>query len=257
MDLILAPYREVDSTMNVAKHLAESAKNPGLVVLAEKQTDGRGRIEGRSWAGSEGASLLMTLCLRGDFSGVEAIPLKIGLAVLAVLSGYGNGAALFRIKWPNDIMGLKLDDGTQGGYRKLGGLLCEVSNGWLFAGIGLNVKKSAYPEALAASATSIEEALGWKTGEIPASFPGMGDLALAIGEAAAASLKKKEWRGDYLRAMWSLGEEILFSVGHPENGQTKAGRIEGIDDSGRLLLRGEDGEIEAYWSGEISGLRKR
>lgn len=257
MDFIIAPYREVNSTMDTAKHLAEGAKHPGLIVLAESQSAGRGRIEGRSWAGSAGASLFMTLCLRGDFSTVPAIPLRIGLAVLEVLARFETRPATFRIKWPNDIMGLGLADGDRGSYRKLGGLLCEASNGWLFAGIGLNVKKSAYPEALAASATSIEETLGWNIGEIPASFPGMGDLALAIGQAAVGFLEKKEWSGEYLRAMWSLGQEISFSIGHPENRMTKAGRIEGVDESGRLLLRGEDGDIEAYWSGEISGLRKR
>ncbi|MFA5853171.1 MAG: biotin--[acetyl-CoA-carboxylase] ligase [Spirochaetales bacterium] len=257
MDFIIARYPEVDSTMDEAKRLAGNAKEPRLIVLAERQTAGRGRIEGRSWTGSAGASMLMTLCLRGDFSSVAAMPLRIGLAVRDVLSEFGNTSATFQVKWPNDVMGMTIVDNKLNGYRKLGGLLCEVSNGWLFAGIGLNVKKSAYPKALAASATSMEEALDWKTGEIPASFPGMSDLALAIGQAAAAYLEKKEWRGEYLRAMWSLGEEIFFSIGHPEIGQTRVGRIEGVDDSGRLLLRGEDGELEAYWSGEISGLRNR
>jgi len=257
MDFIIARYPEVDSTMEVAKSLAENAQTPRLIVVAERQTAGRGRIEGRSWTGSAGASLLMTLCLRGDFSGVEAIPLRIGLAVHDVLSGFGNAASPFLIKWPNDIMGLAIVDDKRSGYRKLGGLLCEVSNGWLFAGIGLNVRKSAYPETLATSATSIEEVLGWKAGEMPASFPGMDNVALAIGQAAAAYLEKKEWREDYLRTMWGLGDEIRFSVGHPESGQARGGRIEGVDDSGRLLLRSEAGDVEAYWSGEISGLRKR
>lgn len=250
-------YPEVTSTMDAAKNLAQNARWPRLIVLADRQTAGRGRIEGRSWEGVPGASLFMTLCMNGDYASTAAIPLRIGLAVYDVLSGFGNTASTFLIKWPNDIMGLTCVDDKRSGYRKLGGLLCEVSNGWLFAGIGLNIGKSAYTDTLASTATSIEEALGWKAGEKSSTFPGTDAFALAIGQAAAIRLNRKEWREDYIASMWGLGDSVHFLVGHPKNGQIQTGTIEGVDDSGRLLLRGESGDVEAYWSGEISGLRKR
>jgi len=81
------------------------------------------------------------------------------------------------------------------------------------------------------------------------------DLAIAMAEAAVSRLEDKDWREDYEKALWGIGEEIGFMVGHPERGDQKKGIIQGIDNSGRLLLLGEKGEAEAFWSGEISSLK--
>ncbi|MFA6365687.1 MAG: biotin--[acetyl-CoA-carboxylase] ligase [Candidatus Hydrogenedentales bacterium] len=257
----LRRFATVGSTMDIARSLIAREAESGLIVTADAQIAGRGRIEGRSWEAGPGTSLLMTLCLKGDFSAVEAPSLRIGLAVRDVLSGFTPSRIL--IKWPNDIMGLSvIEDEARPRFRKLGGLLCETTGGWLLAGIGINLRKESYPEALKEKATSLDEVacLMQAKQEPPGSpnpdkMPETDWLALAIAEAAVSRLEDKDWREDYEEALWGIGERIGFRVGHPERGDEKKGIIRGIDSSGRLLLLGENGEAEAFWSGEISSLK--
>ena len=255
MDFRMHHFAEIDSTMNVAKDLIDQSPCPKMIVLADRQTLGRGRIEGRSWKGEAGASLLMTLCLKGDFAGQEAIPLKVGMAVREILSGFAGDPAepVFRIKWPNDIMGLGREDGPCWG--KLGGILCELSRGWLFAGIGLNLRKEAYSDDLSDSATSLEEVAAFVGGEKPFLLPNVEELAKSIAYTVVLRLEKERWREDYERTMWGREREISFLVGHPESGAMRQGRIAGVDESGRLLLSDGSGKTEAFWSGEIYRLR--
>jgi len=255
MDIRLARYAELVSTMDMARTLIGSLADSGLIVLADMQTGGRGRLEGRTWEGARGSSLFMTLCLKGDFSASRALPLRIGLAVHEVLSASAL-SSVFGIKWPNDIMGRNPSrPGSQGflGFGKLGGILCETAGQWLLAGIGINLRKSAYSPLLGASATSLEEVLG-KNAE-GGGEPDIPALCMSFGKAAAARLEKPEWHDEYERNMIGIGGEVRFMAGHPGSGLVKSGRIVGVDDSGRLLLSAEDGTVEAFWSGEISGLR--
>ena len=255
MGIPLLRFGRIDSTMKKARDLIRESPGDAFIVMADEQTEGRGRIEGRTWAGSSGESLLMTLCLKGDFSQSEALPLKIGLAVHAVLSELAP--ARIRIKWPNDIMGQFLQNQaprTSNGFRKLGGLLCEGSGAWLLAGIGLNLGPKAYSPALQSSATSLAEVAGTVHVGERIKLPDAEILATMTGEAALAWLKNDGWREEYQKAMWALGEDVSFIVGHPDHGLTRRGTILGIDDSGRLLLEDEIGGVEAFWSGEISSI---
>lgn len=255
MGIPLLRFGRIDSTMKKARDLIRESPGDAFIVMADEQTEGRGRIEGRTWAGSFGESLLMTLCLKGDFSQSEAPPLKIGLAVHAILSEIAP--ARIRIKWPNDIMGQRLQGqapGTSSSFRKLGGLLCENSGGWLLAGIGLNLGPHAYSPALHSGATSLAEVVGTLHAEEEIKFADAETLASATGEAALAWLKTDSWREEYQKAMWAIGEDVRFIVGHPDHGLTRQGRMLGIDGSGRLLLEDERGGVEAFWSGEISSI---
>ncbi|HWR12064.1 MAG TPA: biotin--[acetyl-CoA-carboxylase] ligase [Rectinemataceae bacterium] len=255
MDFHIRRYAAVGSTMDLARSLIASGEDSGLIVLADRQTAGRGRIEGRSWRNGTGTSLLMTLCLKGDFLSVKAPPLRIGLAVYDVLSKLA--LSCLRVKWPNDIVGLGgAGDMEKPGFRKLCGLLCETTGGWFLAGIGVNLRRGSYPDTLKDKATSLDEIASAMAGPNPSEIPDTDALALAISEAAAIRLEDEGWRKEYEKAMWGMGEEIDFIVGHPERGDLKRGKIVGIDGMGRLLLAAERGDIEAFWSGEISSLRK-
>ncbi|PKL05849.1 MAG: biotin--[acetyl-CoA-carboxylase] ligase [Spirochaetae bacterium HGW-Spirochaetae-9] len=248
-------FGRIDSTMKKARELVRGSTGESCIVMADEQTAGRGRIEGRKWEGALGASLLMTLCLKSDLSMSEALPLKIGLAVHTVLSELAPSS--IRIKWPNDIMGLcPQDDFPLGSshFRKLGGLLCETSGAWILAGVGLNLGPNAYPPALHSKATSLAEVAAAAQPERRATLPDAQSLALTIGEVALEWLKNDDWRDEYQKAMWALGENVGFIVGHPDNGVTRQGTILGIDGSGRLLFKDEKGVVEAFGSGEISSL---
>lgn len=281
MDFSIRHFAEVGSTMETAKVLIGEGLPSPAIIMADRQSSGRGRIEGRRWEGAAGASLLMTLCLRGDAASLPAPPLRVGLGVIDALSRLAGAA--FSIKWPNDIMGWRAGDlaaeaadgatdaPRPASWGKLGGLLCEVCGEWFLAGIGLNLRPAAYPAELAAAATSVEEAAiarrrheggtpGGRSGASAAAdaFPWLEDaetLAAAIGEAVVQRLGDDGWRAGYERLLWARGEEVNFVVGHPERDDVRRGRIRGVDDVGRLVLAMPGGAEEAFWSGEISSVR--
>jgi len=269
MDFSIRHFAEVGSTMETAKELIREGLSSPAIILADRQSSGRGRIEGRRWEGAAGASLLMTLCLRGKAASQSAPPLRVGLGVVDVLSR--NAGPAFSIKWPNDIMGLRSGsspaDRQPAPWGKLGGLLCEVCGEWFLAGIGLNLKPAAYPAELATAAASVEEAAAAFRGEGGMNQDGnvgakalawledAETLAAAIGEAVYGRLGDEGWRADYERLLWARGEEVNFVAGHPERGEVRRGRIRGVDDAGRLVLILPGGAEESFWSGEISGVR--
>lgn len=143
-------YREVESTMEEARRLAEEGFTGA--VVAERQTRGRGR-RGRAWLSPEGG-LYLTLVVR-PFWPAERLPLlSLGAAVAVARTLeelYGLAVAL---KWPNDIL-------FEG--RKLGGLLLEASfrQGrpvYVLIGLGLNLNTPVSP--LEPRAVALCEILG-------------------------------------------------------------------------------------------------
>ena len=105
----------------------------GTVVLADRQTAGRGR-SGRTWTSEPGLGLWMTVLHRPvDVSGFDVLSLRIGLLVAPVLDRFADGRVT--LKWPNDVLIER---------RKLAGLLVEArwresSLEWVAIGIGVNV----------------------------------------------------------------------------------------------------------------------
>ena len=240
--------------MDLARILAQSEKGDGLVVMADSQMAGRGRIESRTWSDSPGASLLFTIGIRNIAQDLAALPLRVGLALADALSSAFPGLEL-RLKWPNDLMASSpAEAGSDAGdFRKLGGILCEAAGDWFFAGVGINLSRKAYPDSLAAKATSIcqvlgrhDEALGSEARE---------ELALAAGLSLLARLADPDWRKAYEKRLWAVGEEVVFTIGHPMTGRSECGTILGIDEFGHLLLSAPGGGTMSHASGEISGLK--
>lgn len=111
------------------------------VLLAERQTGGRGRL-GRAWSSPLAANLYLSLACAfdGGLARLGGLALVAGVAVAEALHALGHGAV--RLKWPNDLV---VADAEGGGLRKLGGLLVEgggEQGGPVRAvlGIGLNVR---------------------------------------------------------------------------------------------------------------------
>ena len=115
---------------------------PGSVFVAERQTDGRGRLDHR-WHASPGANLTFSVVLGAhpDPAQNATLPLVAGLAVAEAL---GPG---FAVKWPNDVYF---------GERKICGILCERDGDNVIVGIGVNVNETAFPPELARQATSLK-----------------------------------------------------------------------------------------------------
>lgn len=146
--------KEVDSTNRLARNLAYQGAREGTLVIAENQTQGKGRM-GRRWDSKPGLGVWFSLILRPQVS-MEALA---GITILAavVLSKAIDATCRFRpeIKWPNDLV-------FQG--RKLAGILAEVSGEidrihYVVLGIGINVNHRAddFPPDLAEKAGSLAQ----------------------------------------------------------------------------------------------------
>lgn len=148
-------FESVDSTNERARELAESGAPAGTVVVAEEQTEGRGRA-GRRWHSPAGAGVYLSVLFRPDrIENPVLLQLLAGLGVAAELDADFDGLEP-AVKWPNDLVA---------GDRKFGGVLSEAAweedtPRYLVVGTGVNVRlPEDLPEELAEGATAMEEAL--------------------------------------------------------------------------------------------------
>jgi BirA family transcriptional regulator, biotin operon repressor / biotin---[acetyl-CoA-carboxylase] ligase len=215
--------RSTDSTNERARALASAGAPHGTLVTAREQMAGRGR-QGRRWIAPPGSSLLMSLVLRDP---VPSLPLAAAVAVCDV------AGPETLVKWPNDVVVARGDS-----LAKLAGILVEgrPQESWAVLGIGLNVamRLEELPEDLRLTAATL--------GESPAAIePTLRRLLDALERRLAASLGEvlEAWRArDAL-----LGHEIAWSGGR--------GRADGIDGTGRLVVREADGRRTTLQAGEV------
>jgi BirA family biotin operon repressor/biotin-[acetyl-CoA-carboxylase] ligase len=147
-------YRdETGSTNTEALRLALEGTPEGTVVVADAQTEGRGRLD-RTWESPPSKNLYLSVVLRPDIPAVSAslVPLMTGVAVADVVSQHCPGRV--RLKWPNDVLV---------GGKKICGMLTEMRTRgdrveFLIVGIGLNVnmRKLDFPPGLRDTATSLQ-----------------------------------------------------------------------------------------------------
>jgi BirA family transcriptional regulator, biotin operon repressor / biotin---[acetyl-CoA-carboxylase] ligase len=148
----LLQLEEATSTNDVAKEMALQGAAEGLVVVAARQTKGRGR-RGRVWESPPGAGLYFSALLRPGWPAAEAPWLGVLAGLAACQAARSLGAARATVKWPNDVM----VDG-----RKLGGVLVEprIAAGrveFAVLGIGINVVQEDWPPGLRDTAVSLRQ----------------------------------------------------------------------------------------------------
>ena len=146
----------VDSTNQEARRIASQEACDGLIVLAGRQSAGRGRM-GRSWSNGGDDAIAMSIVLRPSIKPENVSMLTI-IAALAVSEGIEKACGLKTdIKWPNDL---------KHNGRKLCGILSEsVFSGndfFSIIGIGINVNTEIFPEELKDIAASITQYTGKK-----------------------------------------------------------------------------------------------
>lgn len=143
-------YEETDTTNNRARELALEGAPEGTLVVAEKQTAGRGR-RGKVWESPLGTGIWMSLVLRPQIAPAEAsvLTLLCGLATAEAIEAETGLSA--GIKWPNDIL--------INGKKAVGILTemdCEMSEvHFVIPGIGINVNTASFPPEIAEIATSL------------------------------------------------------------------------------------------------------
>jgi len=213
-------YSDVGSTNDIAGTLADQDSAEGLVVLADRQTAGRGRL-GRSWASPSGAGIYVSVILRPSAAAARLLTLAAGVAVTdGIASATGLSA---HVKWPNDV---------HVGGRKLAGVLAEGTATHVVLGIGINVQPAAYPPDVAARATSIEAELG---------RPVERGLVLAECLAALDSRYRElhETRGETIVESWRMRAAPMLGrrVEWESAGERHTGLAENIDEDGALIVK--------------------
>lgn len=145
-------FDELPSTNDKAHELAEQGALHGEVVIAEKQTAGRGR-QGRQWVTLPRKSLAFSVILKPSLPPQRAPEITLAAAVAVAEAARGLGAAGARIKWPNDVE-------CKG--RKLCGLLTElradadrIKQAILGVGFNVSLEMRDLPEELRPIATSL------------------------------------------------------------------------------------------------------
>ena len=221
------------STNDDAKTAARDGAPHGATWVAETQDKGRGR-QGRSWVSPPGENLLFSVLLRVRCAPARVPPLALvaGLAVRDAVARHVDGDRV-RIKWPNDVV--ILDRSGNAGFKKVAGVLVEsaVSGAQVehvVVGVGLNVHTRAFPDELAALATSVAlEAAG------PAP-----ERAILLADVLAALDRDVELvahRGLGLVHARIEAADVLRGRAVEVDGRP-GGVAEGIDADGRLLVRG-------------------
>lgn len=200
----------------------------GMVLVAEEQTRGRGRM-GRDWVAPPRAGLLFSFLLRPAAVPVPRqswLPLMAGVAVAASLRGAISGNVM--LKWPNDVIV---------GGRKLAGILAEATGDAVVIGIGLNVSNAedelppAAPGRLPATSLRL---LGARQLDREPLLTG---ILLAFERRYLAWRKAKgnpaEVRSEYKSMCETLGHEVR--VERP-GGQVLTGDAVDVDSEGRLIV---------------------
>jgi BirA family transcriptional regulator, biotin operon repressor / biotin---[acetyl-CoA-carboxylase] ligase len=219
---------------------ARAGAAEGLVLVAEEQTAGRGRL-GRTWSAPAGAALTFSVLLRP--AGVPPtrlgwLPLLTGVAVAAAVRDQADVPA--SLKWPNDVLV---------GERKLAGILAEAHGDAVVVGVGLNVTLSR-AELPVPTATSllIEDAASTDRAALLAAI--LTELAQRY-RTWRAGPDAPELRADYLRWSATVGREVRVEL---PGGAQLSGTAEDVDEVGRLVVRAP-GHLVRVGAGDVVHVR--
>jgi len=230
-------HEETESTNDDARRAAEAGEQEGLVVIADVQTAGRGRMS-RTWTSPPGRDILFSVLLRPDVTDLPKMPLVAGLAVARTLDAFTDQPVT--LKWPNDV---RVAD------RKISGSLVESGSSktgyFAIVGTGVNVNMDAvaHPE-IAEIATSLRTL----TGESVSRREVMRKLLFEMDRIYSSPEQMGRLVSDWSSRLETIGQEIDVRWG----GEFIHGVAEGVDETGRLLLRDGGGELRLLEAGEVT-----
>ena len=268
---------EVDSTNSYLKGRNDLLQQHGLVVIADMQTSGRGRV-GREFVSLRGKNLTFSVVLHPELplGEIQVLSLLASVAVSRVLEKYLNK---IRLKWPNDVLVCE---------KKICGILLEAitipeqSFPVLVMGIGLNTKGclNDYPEELQDIVTTIESEISrnFKIVSETETAPDLEnetvfqqlllELECCMEEFSGGSENLRELNNsasgysallqEWLQRAQAIGRKV-HSLRDAEEEMAKdtgtVGTIEGLTKDGYLQIRTETGHIMTHVSGDILDMR--
>ena len=236
-------FREIDSTNIRAKDLAAGGASEGTVVVAEKQTKGKGR-RGRSWFSPRGDGIYASLILRPAIPPGEASRITLMTAVAVAETLLSLTQLEVRIKWPNDIL-------ING--KKIAGILTEISTGmeevdYIVVGLGINVNtpSESFPEEIRGKATSILIETGRQFSRallIRACLRWYENYYEMFKKGGFESVMRR-WR----ELADIGGQRIMVDV----IGKKYIGEVQDVDNDGVLILKDNLGRYHRILSGDIT-----
>jgi BirA family transcriptional regulator, biotin operon repressor / biotin---[acetyl-CoA-carboxylase] ligase len=213
----------VESTNDEVRQLAQSGAADGMIVLAERQTAGRGR-RGAAWFSPPGESLAFSILVRPEEPKAlwPRLALAAGLSVAEAVEASGLQAG---IKWPNDVWI---------GRKKAAGILVEAGSDFAVVGIGLNINSTRFPPEVEKIATSmrIEAGHEFKRSEV-------------LGEIIRIFARRRTQIGqDFGELVSAVSTRCVLTgrrVSLTTAGGQRVGKMSGIAPGGELLLQTAEG----------------
>ena len=242
-------HEAVGSTQDLALERLHGGTGPGLVVVADAQTAGRGR-RGRSWRdavqGPDGpANLAVTAVVdvpgQGIGPGAGLVPFAAGLAVA---DAYADAGVTPALKWPNDVLL---------GGRKAAGILVERhtvrGSDVLLIGCGLDLDwRGVVRSDDSADWTSLAEAIDGPVDRVALLVVLLTGLGRHVGRLGTQPAQVLE---DYRHRCATLGERVRVAL---PDGTSRTGRAVELGSDGRLLIDGDDGPFEVT-AGDVAHVR--
>jgi BirA family biotin operon repressor/biotin-[acetyl-CoA-carboxylase] ligase len=232
----LLTYANIASTQDAARQIALDGHSLPFAVIAETQSEGRGR-RGKSWDSPPGG-LWLTLALA--VPSAETVRQSAMAAAHAVASVVLTETGIRTlVKWPNDLLVKR---------RKVCGILAEtlVQSGTttLLVGIGVNVNNIVPPDQLPRAA-SLREELGHSIDlqHLCASVLNMVEL-----DMNTLILRGFDTFGPWIDANLALRDELVTVE---FNDQRESGRVAGLSRTGALLLKNPDGSLKEVDAGSV------
>lgn len=244
-------YAQLGSTNDITRERARAGQPEGLVVLADEQVAGRGRL-GRGWAAPPGSSLLLSVLLRPAWLAPADAFLLTMLAGVALCAAVEQAAPMHAaLKWPNDLL-----LPTPAGLRKAAGVLSELDLvgdriGWVVLGMGINVNWAPQGVVdgrdLGQQATSLSAALGQPVER----------LALLRALLVQLDREYSALRGGQRQRLFERWRARLATLGLPVQVRMPAGELHGtaedVEPSGALRIRDADGTLHTVFAGDVGG----
>jgi len=240
-------FSETTSTNDVAERLATDGVEEGVVVFAESQTRGRGRL-GRTWVSTPRTGLWFSILLRPRLTPQAVTRLTIGAATSLARAIEKQLGIAPEIKWPNDLL-------LNG--KKIVGILTEMnaeldSVRHVILGVGINVNQTGndFPDDLKPIATSLRLHTGGEIDRPALAAAALRELdtdygKILNGEFASVS---EEWA----ERCATVGQSVSIRMGD----RLITGRCESLDPDGALLVRTEHGHLERVTGGDVTVLKE-
>ena len=233
-------YDSIPSTNDRAKQMIADWDREGIIILADSQSEGKGRL-GRKWLSESEAGIYLSALVKPDLpqNQISQITLVAGVALVRAINEFSPAKAY--LKWPNDIL---INE------KKVAGILTEnyqtAGHSGVIIGIGINVNHKRFPLALQHIATS----LAMENGDAPDRESLIPVLIKHLDHEYRCFLK--EGLSPVLQH-WSMNSDMFgMHITITRGNETYPGTAQKLDELGRLVVLLDTGEEMAFDSGEVT-----